>query len=1081
MVRGIGIIGLCIMAMDSKRRNALAKKINEATINAGYKLVWFTYFEDASNMQENVAAFGMLDKSFVDGLVVCSGTGYGSVMTDRIIHSAQVAKVPIVTLGENNIDVPFVDEKDSDFAEKLISKLEKQMPEMPRIPLDMLESPEEDADKEVTPEDIGKAEDDIYFSVNKMLDAKEIKDLIPCIREMLPKNAYFCFAGEFLVQYGDTDWDQDKNKVILSNKEPVSVSIAVSKTKVLPEVEKWMYSRDCFILTPSIAKEVVCGYYAFRISSMEKFQLIYRLIVRYINLALNIYIKYVLNRTIMNRMETYSFMDINTGFYNLGGVSKWFREMAAKPENHARSIGFTVFLLPKYNEIYENHGAEAIDEILRIVGSMLQNVYKEKHVIARVQSDEFVVVSSFKADENAAEVIRNNIDSFYNELENFNRRRILKYDILVNRGYTYTESGWEGTLESFIKYANSEMYLYTLNREQEEAPSEDKNVLATYATFDTIIKNNLLTYHLQPIISAKTGDIYGYEALMRTKGSVKMSPLEVIDIATRYDRLGDIEHATLFNVMQLYSERSGEFAGKKIFINTIPGHFLSRDEWSELTEKYGSHFDKFIYEVTEQSSCSEEELESIKKLRDSETNLQIAIDDYGTGHSNIVNLLRYAPQIIKIDRYLITEIQNDRNKQMFVKNAIDFANMNGIKVLAEGVETFEELSAVIEYGVDLIQGYYVSRPQPNVVPVIPEKIRREIVNENLRLSTYNRDLKTYEAACGESLDLINLALNQYTYINLYEGEYTAFGDGDGITDMHIRVADNANVKLTVSNTNIKGSSETPIIVGKNSHLTLVIKDNNTFYKEGVYVPESSSLDLIGDGNLDIELNRNYGCGIGGSFKRKYGNITINMDGMLSMNCSGDRVTAIGGESSEGSIVFEKCSTVIKATGIAIIGIGSAQGESNIIIKETAKIDVVCNGNDAVGIGCFKGKTRVVSSGNIACRTDGERIVSIGSTSGTESRIEFIGGCYSGQIHCDTGLVVGASSGEMEVLIKDTYLDIFAEGARVTCVGSIDGKCDILAESGNINLKTNSGIPTLLGGKNDTCRIVNAVVNLPENA
>ena len=94
--------------------------------------------------------------------------------------------------------------------------------------------------------------------------------------------------------------------------------------------------------------------------------------------------------------------------------------------------------------------------------------------------------------------------------------------------------------------------------------------------------------------------------------------------------------------------------------------------------------------------------------------------------------------------------------------------------------------------------------------------------------------------------------------------------------------------------------------------------------------------------------------------------------MLSMNCSGDRVTAIGGESSEGSIVFEKCSTVIKATGIAIIGIGSAQGESNIIIKETAKIDVVCNGNDAVGIGCFKGKTRVVSSGNIACRTDGER-------------------------------------------------------------------------------------------------------------
>lgn len=1081
MVRGIGIVGLCILAMDSERRNELARKINEATLNAGYKMVWFTYFEDATNLQENIAAFGMLNKSFVDGLVVCSGAGYGSIMTDRIINSARNANEPLVTLGDNGAGVAFADENNLDFAAELIAKLEAQMPELPKIPFEDLDPIDEESEKKITLEDVGKAEDDIYYSVNKMLDAHEIKELIPHIREMLPKKAYYCFAGEFLIEYGDTDWDQEKYKVILSNKDHIYETVAVSKSKVLPEVEKWMYSRDCFILTPSIAKEVVCGYYAFRITNMERFQLIYRLIVRYINLALNIFIKYIQNKTIMNRMENYSFMDVNTGFYNLKGVSKWFREMAAKPENHRNCYGFTVYLLPYYNEIYENYGAEAIDENLRIVGSMLQNIYKGKNVIARVQSDEFIVVSCFSPEEDATGIVQMNVSALFEEIDTFNRRHILNYEITVNRGYTFAEPGWEGTLESFIKYATNEMYLFTLNKNQTIVADKTEQGMASYAVFDNIMKNNLLTYYLQPIISAKTGDIFGYEALMRTNGPVRLSPLEVIDIATKYDRLNDVEYATLSNVMKLYSERCEEFGGKKVFINTIPGHFVSREDWYELTDKYGCYFDKFIYEVTEGSSCSEEELTAINSLRASETNLQIAIDDYGTGHSNIVNLLRYSPHIIKIDRYLIEEIQNDRNKQMFVKNAIDFANVNGIKVLAEGVETFEELQAVIEYGVDLIQGYYVSKPQPNIVSVIPERIRREIVNENLRLSTYNRDLKTYEAACGEELDLINLAMDQYTYINLNEGEYTAFGDGEGITDMHIRIADNADVQLTVYNTNIKGSTESPIILGNGSRLTLIVKGQNTFYKEGIYVPEDAYLEIVGDGDLDVELNRNYGCGIGGSYKRKYGNITINMDGLLEMNCSGDRVTAIGGESGAGRILFEKCNIRIKITGISIIAVGSAQGDSDIVVKENARIDIICNGNDAVGIGSIKGKTNIALCGSINCRADGERTVSIGTFSGDNSRVEFIGGSYSGQIHCDTGLVVGSASGSMEIIVREAMLDIFGEGARVTCVGSITGHCDILAESGLINLKTNSGLSTFMGGQNDTCEIRNAVVRLPENA
>ena len=138
----------------------------------------------------------------------------------------------------------------------------------------------------------------------------------------------------------------------------------------------------------------------------------------------------------------------------------------------------------------------------------------------------------------------------------------------------------------------------------------------------------------------------------------------------------------------------------------------------------------FVFEITEQNAISEEELNALKNIGNTGKSNEIAIDDYGTGHSNIVNLIRYAPQIIKIDRFLITDIHQDVNKQMFVKSTIDFARMNCIKVLAEGVETSEELRTVIGFGVDYVQGYYTGRPASEPIAEIASEVKREILEAN---------------------------------------------------------------------------------------------------------------------------------------------------------------------------------------------------------------------------------------------------------------------------------------------------------------------------------------------------------------
>ncbi|MDO5331945.1 MAG: EAL domain-containing protein, partial [Bacillota bacterium] len=100
----------------------------------------------------------------------------------------------------------------------------------------------------------------------------------------------------------------------------------------------------------------------------------------------------------------------------------------------------------------------------------------------------------------------------------------------------------------------------------------------------------------------------------------------------------------------------------------------------------------------------------------------LAVDDYGSGQSNIQNLLRYAPNIVKIDRFLIQDVPNDTNKQLFISNIVEFARLNDMKVVGEGVENQEELQTVMGYGVDYIQGYYTARPNAEPLNELPREI-----------------------------------------------------------------------------------------------------------------------------------------------------------------------------------------------------------------------------------------------------------------------------------------------------------------------------------------------------------------------
>ena len=153
---------------------------------------------------------------------------------------------------------------------------------------------------------------------------------------------------------------------------------------------------------------------------------------------------------------------------------------------------------------------------------------------------------------------------------------------------------------------------------------------------------------------------------------------------------------------------------------------MEGDDANHLAIKMQKFSSSVVVELTEQSEADDDALERMKESFRA-MGVETAVDDYGTGYSNIINLLRYAPDYVKIDRMLLTGIQDNLQKQHFVKSIIGFAHENNFKALAEGVETTQELETVIALGVDLIQGYYTAKPNAEVVQEISKEIQNEIV------------------------------------------------------------------------------------------------------------------------------------------------------------------------------------------------------------------------------------------------------------------------------------------------------------------------------------------------------------------
>ncbi len=212
-----------------------------------------------------------------------------------------------------------------------------------------------------------------------------------------------------------------------------------------------------------------------------------------------------------------------------------------------------------------------------------------------------------------------------------------------------------------------------------------------------------INYVFQPIFRPDGTTIYAREALMRP---TNMAVTELIEQYTKADKLHILEIATFFGAMQEYQLRGYT---EYVCLNSFPSECFTPSETKAFADYYGDPRGVGIIEILEYPYISEFACR-MKKGDTKEQRLKIAIDDFGTGLSNMDLVNMYEPDIIKLDRCLISDCDKDEAKQNNIKSLEEEFHSRDMLIVAEGIERKEEFDYLVEIGIDLFQGYYLARP-----------------------------------------------------------------------------------------------------------------------------------------------------------------------------------------------------------------------------------------------------------------------------------------------------------------------------------------------------------------------------------
>ena len=663
----------------------------------------------------------------------------------------------------------------------------------------------------------------------------------------------------------------------------------------------------------------------------------------------------------------------------------------------------------------------------------------------------------------------------------------VSHDEVYRRWMEYISTGFEllrrtiamNNYKSFIDNMKSNKFAVKLNPFDTLTPEEKKEC----ELVEKILDENLLTYAFQPIVKADTGEIYSYEALMRTTTEEFVSPLTIIKYAGFLGRMADVEFMTFNNIMTLMEERAGEFIGTKVFINSIPGVQVNNEQYDRIDELFRRHASEVVVEITEEAELDDDALQRIKNHL-SLYGIQIAIDDFGTGYSNINNLLRYMPNYVKIDRALLTGIEKAPQKQHFVQEIIKFCKDNNILSLAEGIETSDELATVIRMGVDLIQGYYTAKP--SLTPI--RKLDKNLRNEIAIYAQETEDGVQKQVYTAGSSNRVSLSLlSKYNCTDIIVGKEDAVYKNIAIigapnlkTDMHLKILAGYEGEITLENVSFSNIKSRPCIeIEEGAGVDLILKGNNYLNGIGISVAPTSTLTTQGDGNMTICCNDAHYYGIGNSHDSTHGDIIFSHNGALKIDGKGKEGIAIG-SGRGGYIEIRSGQYNITCGGTQSVGIGSHFADTELKIVN-CNLEIELNSNKGVALGSLEGKAEVyITQTSLSILGSGNYLSGIGNVSTEQAYVNIYDASVEVSLRSNESTCFGSLEGKTELRSLNAGIKVENAGQHALAVGGVEKETIIELMSSDIRVNVHNSLGRDTYAKEEDINITNGRVKFVVN-
>ena len=376
--------------------------------------------------------------------------------------------------------------------------------------------------------------------------------------------------------------------------------------------------------------------------------------------------------------------------------------------------------LDRFKYVNDSMGHKAGDVLLMTIAARLRSALRDSDTVARLSGDEFVVImSQHPAQQLGPHLVQQLMDSVAQPV----LLGAKEYSVTCSIGVAvYPTAG--ALADSLIEHADIAMYSAKKlgrNNFQFYTPAmndEAQERVRIESALRKALERDEFVLHYQPQVDLASGKIVGMEALLRWQHPElgMVPPMRFISVAEDTGLIVPIGAWVMRTAcLQNRAWHDAGLGALRVAVNLSARQFGSPDLLDNIRavlDDSGLDAHYLEIELTESLFMSDvtlavELLHSMKAI-----GVNLSIDDFGTGYSSLSYLSRFPIDVLKIDRSFVTNITRDANDAALVASIINLAHNLKLSVIAEGVETEEQLDYLRSHGCDEMQGYYVSRPLP---------------------------------------------------------------------------------------------------------------------------------------------------------------------------------------------------------------------------------------------------------------------------------------------------------------------------------------------------------------------------------